>query len=155
MLPTTGDRRPSPFLDSQFNERLAQFSPDGQWIAYQSDESGRYQIYVRPFPGPGGQWQVSTDGGVTARWGPDGKELFYVAPDGTMMAAPVIAAGAAIEPGAPVALFHPRIFSGGVSPVGTRWQYDVARDGRFLINVETGNASVAPITLILNWNPER
>ncbi|MBI3049381.1 MAG: serine/threonine-protein kinase [Acidobacteria bacterium] len=155
VLPMDGDRKPFVFVNSTFHERLGQFSPDGRWVAYQSDESGRYEIYVRPFPGPGGQWQVSTSGGVTPRWRADGRELFYIAPDGTLTAAPIIVNGAAVEPGAPVALFRPRIVWGGTNPIGVRWQYDVAPDGRFLINVVTEEASASPITLILNWNPER
>src|ERR1700686_343645 len=97
-----------------------------------SNESGREEIYVRPFPGPGGQWQVSTAGGISPRWAAGGKEGYYIAPDGTLMAAPMAVNGTTIEPGRPVPLFHTRIFGGGTeNTVGT--QYDVARDGRFLI----------------------
>jgi Tol biopolymer transport system component len=155
VLPTDGDRKPVIFLDSSFNERLGQFSPDGRWVAYQSDESGRYEIYVRPFPGRGGQWQVSANGGAAPRWRRDGRELYYVAPDGTLMGAPIAQRNATVEPAAPIPLFRPRMLWRGTSPVGVRWQYDVAPDGRFLVNVETEEASGAPITLILNWNPER
>ena len=69
VLPMAGDRKPFAFLSSGFSERGGQFAPDARWVAYQSDESGRYEIYVRPFPGPGGQWQVSTAGGIAPRWG--------------------------------------------------------------------------------------
>jgi hypothetical protein len=108
---------------------------------------------VRPFPGPGGQWQVSTAGGKDPRWRPDGKELYYIAPDGRLMAAPIASSGTALQPGLPTALFQPRIAGGGTRVSGTRQQYDVAPDGRFLINtvVESG---VAPITIIQNWRPE-
>jgi len=84
-----GDRKPYAFLSTPFNEQGGVFSPDGRWVAYQSNESGRDEIYVRPFPGPGGQWQVSTAGGSDPRWRPDGKELYYLAPDLKLMAAAV------------------------------------------------------------------
>ena len=78
-LPLEGDRKPFAVVQTDFNERLAQFSPDGKWIAYQSDKTGRFEIYVRPFPGPGGDSRVSIDGGAQVRWNPNGKELFYIA----------------------------------------------------------------------------
>ena len=151
VLPMTGDRKPFAFLSSGFSERGGQFAPDARWVAYQSDESGRYEIYVRPFPGPGGQWQVSTAGGIAPRWAPDGKELFYIAPDGSLMSAPVAVKNTSLEPGNPVALFQTRIVFGGVSPVGVLRQYDVASDGRFLINVTADEAGALPITVVQNW----
>ena len=154
MLPRAGDPKPWSFLDSTFNERAGAFSPDGHWVAYQSDESGRYEIYVRPFPGPGGQWQVSTAGGKDPRWRPDGKELYYIAPDSRLMAAPIAASGTALQPGLPTALFQARIAGGVASDISLRQQYDVAPDGRFLINVNVDEATTAPITVITNWNPE-
>ncbi len=100
------------------------FSPDGRWVAYQSNESGRQEIYMRPFVPPGaagtaastagGQWQVSTAGGIVPVWRPDGKELYYLNPAGAMMAAPITVTGATLEPGAPVVLFPTRIVGGGV-----------------------------------------
>src|ERR1019366_6551897 len=69
VLPLSGDRKPFPFLSTPFNETQGVFSPDGKWVAYQSNESGRSEVYVRPFPGPGGQWQVSTGGGGAPRGG--------------------------------------------------------------------------------------
>ena len=125
VLPLDGDRKPFVFLNTPFDERTAEFSPDGKWVAYQSTESGRWEIYVRPFPGPGGQWQVSTSGGSQVRWRPDGKELYYIAPDGTLMAAALAVSGAAFEPGVPVALFQPRIWGGGTNTTNKQ-QYDVA-----------------------------
>ena len=149
------------FLKTSFDERYGQFSPDGRWVAYMSNESGRNEIYVRPFAAPAasgaaanpaaGQWQVSTAGGIFPRWRPDGKELYYIGPNGEMMAAPITATGTTLEPGAPVALFPTRIFGGGVDNRQGR-QYDVARDGRFLINTVLDDAS-SPITLIQNWKP--
>jgi dipeptidyl aminopeptidase/acylaminoacyl peptidase len=162
MLPLEGDRTPRVFLNSPFDERNGTFSPDGRWVAYESNESGRSEIYVRPFTGPaasgasasqvGGQWQVSTAGGIFPRWRRDGRELYYLAPDGAMMAAPVTVAGVTLAPGAPVALFPTRVYGGGVDIAQGR-QYDVTRDGRFLINTVLDEAA-APITLIQHWNPE-
>jgi hypothetical protein len=108
---------------------------------------------VRPFPpSSGGQWQISTGGGTQPRWRPDGKELYYIAPDAKLMAVPIAANGSTLQPGTPVALFQTRIYGGGGN-VNVRQQYDVARDGRFLINVATGDAGASPITLLLNWKP--
>ena len=117
---------------------------------------------MRPFAGPpapgasatavGGQWQVSTAGGIFPRWRRDGRELYYLAPDGAMMAAPVTVAGVTLAPGAPVALFPTRVYGGGVDIAQGR-QYDVTRDGRFLINTVLDEAA-APITLIQHWAPE-
>ena len=85
----SGDKKPFPFLKTPFDERDGQFSPDGKWIAYQSNESGRFEIYVQPFPGPGGKFQISADGGAQPRWNKNGKEIFYVSLDSKMMAVPV------------------------------------------------------------------
>src|SRR5262249_33976787 len=150
VLPLEGDRKPFVLVNTNFRERRGTFSPNGHWMAYMSNESGRDEIYVRPFPGPGGQWQVSTAGGTSPRWASGGNELYYVAPDGMMMAAPIVDNGASIEPGRPVALFHTRILGGGTDAVlGT--QYDVARDGRFLINTVLEDTPTSPITLLMNW----
>jgi Tol biopolymer transport system component len=152
VLPMSGDRKPFLFLGTGFNEIWGQFSPDGRWVAYQSNESGRHEIYVRPFPGPGGKWPVSSSGGVYPRWSHDGKEVYYIAPNATLMATSIAVKGATLEVGTPVALFKTRMAGGGAFLVGSRQQYDVARDGRFLINVETESTS-PPITLLLNWKP--
>ena len=101
----------------------------------------------------GGQWQVSTTGGLYPRWRPDGKELYYIGPDGQMMAAPVTTTGATFEPGTPVALFQTRILGGGADNFQGR-NYDVARDGRFLINTVLDDAA-SPITLLQNWRPKQ
>ena len=96
---------------------------------------------------------MSTAGGAAPRWRADGKELYFLAPDATMMAVPVTAAGTSFEAGTPVALFPSRIRGGG-SVATDRVPYAVARDGRFLINQPVADAAAAPITLILNWNPD-
>jgi serine/threonine protein kinase/Tol biopolymer transport system component len=156
--PSTSSGRPEPVegrpprgvANTPAEEVLAQFSPDGQWVAYQTNESGRFEVVVQPFPEAGAKWQVSTAGGVAPRWRADGKEIYFLAPDATMMAVPVTAAGPSFEAGTPVALFPTRIFEGGTVALN-RAQYTVARDGRFLINQPVGDGAVAPITLILNW----
>ena len=156
-LPLVGERKPFPVVQTPFDEAEGQFSPDGRWVAYQSNESGQVQIYVRPFPGPGGQWQVSTAGGVQPQWRPDGKELFYVAPDARLMAVP-IAVGAdrqTLEAGAPAPLFPTRLASGANISVGaalSKPQYAVAPDGRFLMNVSVDGPSDSPITVVVNWD---
>ena len=143
---------PTVFLNESYEERSAQFSQDGRWIAYVSNETGQHEIYVRPFPGPGAKSLVSTTGGITPRWRHDGKELYYIAPDGTLMAAPIGVKDGAVDPGVPVGLFKPRIVGGGRAyPI--IHQYDVARDGRFLINVRVGDTPASPLTLLLNWKP--
>ena len=78
VLPLEGERKPVPYLQTQFNEQMGQFSPDGRWVAYTSSESGRGEIYIQPYPADGGKWQVSTDGGRQSRWRADGKELYYL-----------------------------------------------------------------------------
>ena len=149
---TSPDRASRVIANTPAAEVLAQFSPDGRWVAYQTNESGRFEVVVQPFPGAGDKWQVSTAGGAAPRWRADGRELYFLAPDATMLAVPVTAAGASFETGTPRALFPTRIVDGGtVATVGP--QYAVARDGRFLINQPVADAA-APITLILNWNPD-
>jgi Tol biopolymer transport system component len=159
VVPMVGDHTPSVFLKTPFRELWGAFSPDGRWVAYYSNESGRNEIYVRPFVPPGtagaaagGQWQVSTTGGISPVWRPDGKELFYLNPAGAMMAAPITVTGATLAPGAPVVLFPTRIVGGGLDPQQGR-QYDVAPDGRFLINT-VRNSPDTPITLLQNWQPD-
>jgi Tol biopolymer transport system component len=150
-LPVDGDRKPVPVVRTPFDERQGQFSPDGKWVAYESNESGRFEIYVRPFPSFSSQWQVSVGGGASPRWRRDGKELYYIAPDRRMMATPVTARGEIFEPGTPTALFQTRIV--GISANIFAPQYDVSPDGRFLINVGEEADALSPITLLLNWVP--
>jgi Tol biopolymer transport system component len=126
-----------------------QFSPDGRWVAYASNETGKWEIYVTSFPDAKGKWQVSTGGGEQPRWRGDGRELFYLASDSKMMAVPV-ATGANFDSGTPVALFqtNPR------QPISSRDQfaYDVTRDGRrFLILTQVKQNETAPMSVVLNW----
>jgi Tol biopolymer transport system component len=140
---------PFVFLETAAEENHAEFSPDGRWLAYQANETGQNQIFVRPFQRAGGQWQVSTSGGTAPRWRSDGKELYYIGLDGTLMAVATPVSGASFVPGPPVGLFKPPIVR-----TTTRPQYDVASDGRFLINVYTEDRTSFPITLLLNWKPK-
>jgi Tol biopolymer transport system component len=151
-LPMVGESKPIVLVSGPFEERGGEVSPDGRWLAYQSNESGsRFEIFVQPFPGPGDKWQVSTDGGIDAVWGPDGKELFFVAPDGTLMAAAVHASDSTFDAGSPAPLFRTRMAVGGAANLAP--QYAVARDGRFLINALSETAGASSITVIVNWNP--
>jgi Tol biopolymer transport system component len=137
------------FLKAPSTLRNAQFSPDGKWVAYASNETGKWEVYVTSFSDARGKWQVSTGGGEQPRWRGDGKELFYLSLDGKMMAAPVTT-GAHFDAGTPVALFQstPR------QPilVYDLFVYDVSRDGRrFLINTQVKQAESAPLSVVLNW----
>jgi Tol biopolymer transport system component len=148
-VPLVGDRTPHPFVQTTFDERDGQFSPDSKWIAYQSNESGHDEIYLKPFPGPGDRIQVSAGGGQQVRWGPRGTELFYVAADQRMTSVPVTfaASGAAVL-GRPVALFRTEF----ETTLQVRQQYMVSADGqRFLINAPTDAIDPPSMTLILNW----
>jgi Tol biopolymer transport system component len=147
MLPLSGERKPYPFLQSQFTQIIASFSPDGRWVAYCSNESGEFKVYVVPFPGPGGKWQVSAGSGCTPRWRRDGKELFYLSLDNKLMAAEARASGSSFEVGALHTLFETRPSTGFGG-------YDVTADGqRFVINYSGGQPTAA-ITLVVNWPAE-
>jgi len=154
-LPLTGDRKPFPVVQTSFDESEGQFSPDVRWLTYTSNESGRQEIYVQPFPGPGEKVQVSSAGGAHPRWRRDGREVFYVAPDGSLMAASVNARpGTKVDVAAPAKLFAPH-WATGSNILNTgglqRPQYAVAADGRFLVNISVDEASLKPITVVLNW----
>jgi hypothetical protein len=139
------DRKVTPFLHTEFDEFLGEFSPDGRFVAYASNESGRSEIYVQPFPGPGGKWQMSTTGGTAPVWRRDGKELFYLAPDHKLMAV-AVRTGTTLEAEAPRPLFEARIRE------DPDRHFDVSADGqRFLIVTPLGDDSTPPITLIQNW----
>jgi Tol biopolymer transport system component len=154
-VPLDPPAKPFAVVESPFMEIWAQFAPDGAWVAYQSTESGRAEVYIRPFPGPGGQSLVSTAGGIHARWAPNGRELYYMAPDGQLMAVRVGFKGSTPDIGEPIRLFKPAIVGRGVQTLGLSQQYDVSPDGRFLINVAAEESLTPPITLLLNWNPDQ
>lgn len=146
-----GDRTPFEVVRTAFEERDAQFSPDGNWIAYQSNESGAHEVYVQPFRREGERLRISANGGVHVRWRSDGRELFYVAPDGFLMAVPMAEANGRLQPGAPVPLFQTRIGAphGAALPA-----YIVAPGGqRFLLDTLV-EQQAAPIAFIMNWNPD-
>jgi Tol biopolymer transport system component len=143
----TGDHTPKPFLATQFVEGNSVFSPDGRWLAYQSDESGRDEIYVTPFPGPGGKWQVSQGGGVEPEWRRDGGALFYRSPDGALFEASVTVKGSAVEVGTPRQLFSAPPTGGS----GTARSYAVSPQGdRYLLLKPIQNV-VTPVTLVTHW----
>jgi Tol biopolymer transport system component len=147
VLPLDGERKPLPFLRTRFREGFATFSPDGRWVAFVSDESGRLEVYVQPFQRPGEKHRASTAGGSLPRWRRDGKELFYVSPDNQLMAVPV-QLGASFESGTPKALFSIE------ASQGVEISYDVAADGqRFIINSPIPGTA-APPTVVLNWVAE-
>jgi Tol biopolymer transport system component len=145
-----GSASPIPVAHSKFDEMAGQFSPDGRLVAYQSNASGRMEIYLTEFPTSSVHEQVSTSGGSQPRWRPDGRELFYIAPDGQMTAAGV--QPGSLDTGRTVALFQTRLATGANIPSasGTKQQYAVSRDGRFLMNISV--APPPPITLLLNWH---
>jgi hypothetical protein len=156
-LATDGTRggTPAPFANSAFNEDQGQFSPDTHWIAYVSDESGRFEVYVRPFPVPpggGSKTQVSRGGGMQPRWRRDGKELFYFSLDGNLMAVDATQ-GPMFKAGVPRSLFRSHIARHGKEPPLDSFAWGVTPDGkRFLINtVKTASRS---ITVVLNWDAE-
>jgi Tol biopolymer transport system component/predicted Ser/Thr protein kinase len=146
-----GDRKAQPFLRTQFNENSPWFSPDGRWLAYISDESGRNEIYVQPYPGPGGKWQISTDGGTEPVWNPNGRELFYRS--GDRMMAVDIATQPGFSAGTPRMLFEGRYEPPPVPIVN----YAVSPDGqRFLMVKPSEQAQATPtqINVVLNWFEE-
>ena len=147
VLPLFGDRKPFPFAATPFTEGSAVFSPDGRWIAYASNEGGQTDVYVQPFPGPGAKSQVSRDGGNHPVWRADGRELFYLAADGTMMTV-AVGAGQSFDAGRPRALFSLNVWRLTANQV-----YAVTKNGqRFLVNTTSQkSSSVGPLTVVLNW----
>jgi eukaryotic-like serine/threonine-protein kinase len=147
LMPVAGGE-PTRFLTSKGSETNGQISPDGKWVAYASDESGVWEIYVTSFPGAAGKWQVSRGGGGEPRWRGDGKEVFYIAPSGTLMAVPVNGEGI-FATGTPAPLFQVH----GRAPISSTdvFTYDVAKDGkRFLVNRYVKPGHVPPLTILLN-----
>jgi serine/threonine protein kinase len=147
VLPMTGDRKPWPFLATDANEVGAKLSPDGQWLAYASDESDKYEVYVQSFPSGGGKRQISTNGGIGPRWRGDGKELYYDTPDGALMAVDVNL-GKGFENGAPHKLFEFRSGNGLITVA----PYAASADGqKFLLNMLVDESGGAPLTVVINW----
>ena len=143
------DQREVIVSQSPYDELEGQFSPDGKWVAFVSSDSGRPEVFVQSFPDARGRTQISTGGGTQVRWSADGKEIFYLAPDGKLMAASVALGGATPEVKLPVALFQTYLAT-GTNVVGNKPQYAVSRDGRFLLNAAVESPS-APIVVAFNW----
>jgi eukaryotic-like serine/threonine-protein kinase len=144
------DKKLQVFLSTPANEFFASFSPDGHWVTYMSDESGKHEVYVQPFPPSGGKWQISTAGGREPVWSRDGKEIFYVTQDPSNKVVVVdVKTSPSFEAGTPRVLFETRL----KAMQGRRW--DVSTDGkRFLINTPIGEVKSQPITLVQNWTAE-
>jgi Tol biopolymer transport system component len=145
-------RKAQPFLRTPFNETVPRFSSDGRWLVYVSDESGRNEIYVQPYPGPGGKWQISTEGGTEPVWNPNGRELFYRSGNIKMMAVD-IATQPSFAAGTPRMLFEGQY----LQTSATAPYYDVSPDGqRFLMlkPVEQVDAAPTQINVVLNWFEE-
>ena len=146
VLPLFGDGKPFPIVQSAFEERFPEVSPDGKWMAYQSNESGRWEIYITAFPGGGAKWQVSSIGGVSPKWRKDSKELFYLDPSDNLVAVDVNASASAVQLGTPHTLFQAIGIQREYGP------YDVSADGKkFLINSGNLKEGSDPFTLVQNW----
>jgi Tol biopolymer transport system component/predicted Ser/Thr protein kinase len=148
------DRKPIPFLKTEFREFQGQLSPDSRWMAYTSDESGQLEVYVRPFPASEGIWRISTTGGAQPRWRGDGRELLFVGANGKMTAVAVKAVTEpkpSFEAGAPVPLFDAHV-AAIAGPESLYWSYDVTADGkRFLVNTDNNLPASPPLTVVVNW----
>jgi serine/threonine protein kinase len=147
ILPLVGDRTPTPFLATQFNEGNAVFSPDTRWLAYQSNESGKAEIYITPFPQAGGKWQVSQGGGLTPSWRADGQGIYYSTPDGRLMAASVASKGPAVEVGAPREFSKLQM----ASPNPGAWSYAVAPKNDRVLILQSEKGVAVPLTLVTHW----
>jgi Tol biopolymer transport system component len=149
-LPLNGTQDSSFVLKSEYVEGDGTLSPDGKWLAYTSNESGSWDVYVQPYPSLDHKWRISPDGGSRPQWRRDSRELFYVGPDQQLMAVPVTA-DASFTAGAPVPLFPMRIIP--LPPTQPRQQYAVSANGeRFLVNTVLEPASPTPVTIVLNWS---
>ncbi len=148
MLSLHGDRKPRLYLRTPFDESSAQLSPDGRWLAYAGNDSGRYEIYVRPFPDVGGKWQISVDGGNEPAWSPDGRELFFR--NRNQMLSVSITSHPAFAAGSPRLLFEGRYMT---SPTEQYTNYSVAPDGRRFLMVQASPAEAAAtqINLVQGW----
>ncbi len=150
ILPIEGERKPVPFLETPFRDLAAQFSPDGRWIAYLSDESGRLEVYVRSYPGPGPRHQISANGGFDPLWARDGKEIFYRTDDDKMMVVPVQLTPE-FEAGKPKMLFEGRF----PTQHNEVLRYDITPDGQRFVMVESEEESLpTEIVVLLNWFQE-
>src|SRR5262245_54402639 len=146
VLPTAGERKPVKFIDAPGDQSHANISSDGRFVAYSSNESGKYEVHVQTFPPSDNKWQISTSGGYEPRWRTDGREIYYLSPDRKLMA---VSVGAGPSFGVPKPLFQIRVPTGVNS---LRTHYVPTHDGRrFLINNQSGDPAPVPITVVLNW----
>jgi len=153
MVPLEGDRKASLILQTPFDEAAPSISPDGRWLAYLSNESGRLEVYIRAFPGPGGKWQISTEGGVEPLWSRDGRELFYWSGDKLM--AVDITTQPSFQAGTPRLLFEGKYVRHGTSLAEPN--FDISADGRrFLMfkQTERQEETLTQIHVVLNWFEE-
>ncbi|MFZ0229540.1 MAG: hypothetical protein WAL41_21925, partial [Mycobacterium sp.] len=142
----SGEQKPFPVVATNFLDVTPAFSPDGKWMAYANNETGRMEIYIQPFPGGAGRWQVSTAGGTKPTWRKDGKELYFFSTDQQMMAVDVSQKGASLELGTPHSLFKATTVS------GSSGAYTVSADGKkFVMNTVLPQSITEPLTLITNW----
>ena len=158
-MPLDGSREPFVVLETPFDERGGNFSPDGRWLAYHSNQSGKYEVYVRPFVVPDSrtaanpdvrQWQISTSGGVFSKWRADGRALYYQGLDGQITEVPVTVFDDRVQVGVPVTVFRPSLF-GAAGDINLGRQWDVAPNGHFLVNTVRDVAS--SLVLIQHWKP--
>lgn len=140
MVPVTGKKETIPIGAARFSAEGGRFSPDGRWIAYASKESGAWDVYVTPRDGGGQTRQISVGGGRIPRWRRDGTELYYVGRPGDQVLSVSVRGSTTLDLSAPVPLFHVQ---------GTIWDFDVASDGRFLVDLDKPDP--APISVLLNW----
>jgi hypothetical protein len=140
-----GDAKPTPYLRAAFNQSNGQFSPNTRWVAFQSDESGRYDVYIDTFPEPHGKVRISTGGGVLPQWGAGGRELFYISPDSMLMSVSLKPAAGSLEPSAPQELFPLLVIDTDVSP------YDAAPDGQRFLVLQAAEHAPRSLTVIVNW----
>ena len=151
VLPLFGDRKPFPYIDAPGNQQYAQFSPDGHWVAYASDESGHSEVYVAPFPWTGAKWQVSNGDGVLPRWRRDGKEIFFLRMGSSgVFGADVNGHGSSFEVGEVHNLFNVN----NLSPSSAGQQYAVTGDGQRFLQITTGDAGKLPLNVIQNWTAQ-
>jgi eukaryotic-like serine/threonine-protein kinase len=146
----SSDKKPFPLVATNFSEITPAFSPDGKWLAYANNATGRQEIYIQPFPSGAGRWQVSTAGGTSPNWRKDGKELFFISLDSQMMAVDVSQKGAGLQLGAPHVLFK-------AAPTvrGSSGPYTVSADGKkFVMNTVAQQSITEPLTLITNWTAD-
>jgi Tol biopolymer transport system component len=149
VLPLVGDGKPFPIVQTSFDDELGNVSPNGKWMAYQNNESGRMEVYITAFPSGGAKWQVLSSGGVQAKWRRDGRELFFLDAADNLMAVDVSTSGNAVRLGVPHPLFH------ALAAQRQAGAFDVTGDGKkFLINSGNQKEGSEPLTLVQNWPAE-